>query len=142
MADGTKKNIQDVHIGESVLGNNGEVSMVRNIHKPLLGERKDNKVYAFNGGRYFVTAEHPFMTTEGWKAIDPVWSMEEHPEMSSISHLHVGDTLITENGKVVLETLDYEERDPSTQLYNLMLDGDHTYIADGYVVHNNKCTTK
>jgi len=28
------------------------------------------------------------------------------------------------------------ETDPSTVVYNLLLDGNHTYVADGYVVHN------
>lgn len=26
--------------------------------------------------------------------------------------------------------------DPETVVYNLLLDGDHTYFADGYLVHN------
>ena len=139
MADGTTKNIQDVKIGEYVKGAGGEISEVKNVHMPKLGERRDNKVYSFNGGRYFVTAEHPFMTTDGWKAIDPVWSMEEHPKMSAIGYLKEGDTLITEDGEEVIKSIEFKEYAPETQLYNLMLGGNHTYFADGYLVHNLKC---
>ena len=140
MADGSLKNIQEVQIGEKVVGRNGEISPVLGIHRPSVKESAGgNKVYAFNGGRFFVTAEHPFLTTEGWKAIDPVISKEKHPEISSIAHLKVGDTLITDHGKVVINSITSKEVDPDTTVYNLILGGDHTYIADGYVVHNLKC---
>ena len=140
MADGSLKNIQDVKIGEKVVGRNGEVSPVLGIHRPSVRQSAGgSKVYAFNGGRFFVTAEHPFLTTEGWKAINPVISKEKHPEISSIAHLKVGDTLITDHGKVVLHSITSKEVDPNTTVYNLILGGDHTYIADGYVVHNSKC---
>ena len=142
MADGSLKNIQDVQIGEKVVGRNGEISPVLGVHRPSVKESAGgNKVYAFNGGRFFVTAEHPFLTTEGWKAIDPVISKEKHPEISSIAHLKVGDTLITDHGKVVINSITSKEVDPNTIVYNLILGGDHTYIADGYIVHNNKCDT-
>ena len=142
MADGSLKNIQDVQIGEKVVGRNGEISPVLGVHRPSVKESAGgNKVYAFNGGRFFVTAEHPFLTTEGWKAIDPVISKEKHPEISSIAHLKIGDTLITDHGKVVINSITSKEVDPDTTVYNLILGGDHTYIADGYIVHNNKCDT-
>ena len=137
MADGSEKNIEEVKIGEFVLGNNGEVSEVKGLHRPLLGEGRSTKLYSFNGGPYFVNSDHPFLTTEGWKAMDPIEAEKVH-RMFKVTQLHVGDTLITKDGLVLLEQIDEKEGDPSTQLYNLMLGGNHTYIADGYIVHNLK----
>ena len=37
---------------------------------------------------------------------------------------------------VVVARLEGEDADPGTIVYNLLLDGDHTYIANGYLVHN------
>ena len=137
MADGSEKNIEEVKLGEFVLGNNGEVSEVKGLHRPLLGEGRSTKLYSFNGGPYFVNSDHPFLTTEGWKAMDPIEAEKVH-RMFKVTQLHVGDTLITKDGLVLLEQIDEKEGDPSTQLYNLMLGGNHTYIADGYIVHNKK----
>ena len=59
--------------------------------------------------------------------------------VSSRCSLAVGDTLITENGNVLITTIDSKDGAADTQLYNLRLVGDHTYYADGYLVHNYKC---
>ena len=132
MADGTKKPIQDVRIGDVLKGETGNNTVLA-FHRPLLG---DKLLYSYNGGEYFVTAEHPFMTTEGWKAFNPELAVIEHNLDIEIGQLAVGDTLITEDGYVVLETVDTQSDAADTQLYNFVLDGDNTYYADGYLVHN------
>ncbi len=135
MADGSKKNIEEVRIGEKIRGISG-VNTVLGFHRPLLGKKA---LYAFNDGQAFVTAEHPFLTTDGWKALDPKLAKSVHLDIE-IGQLAVGDTLITETGEVKLEKISrdfIESRDfasAETQLYNFKLDGDHTYIADGFVV--------
>jgi len=131
MANGLTKKIQDVKIGDVLKGETTN-NTVLGLHDPKLEGRK---LYSFNGGRYFVTAEHPFKTTSGWKSIDPKKTAEENIGIT-VTALQVGDTLITENGKVVLKTIDSKNDKASTQLYNFKLDGDHTYYADGYLVHN------
>lgn len=132
MADGTVKNIQDVELGDVLKGETTN-NTVLGFHQPKLG---DNLLYSFNGGEHFVTAEHPFMTTEGWKALDPETAMQEHRLNIEVTQLEVGDVLVTEGGEVTLETIDGKADDADTQLYNFILDGDHTYYADGYLVHN------
>ncbi len=159
MADGSKKNIEEVRIGEKIRGISG-INTVVGFHRPLLGKKA---LYAFNDGEAFVTAEHPFLTTDGWKALDPKLAKSVHLDIE-IGQLAVGDTLITETGEVKLEKISrkdsilsapaglipstarfsrevIESRDfapAKTQLYNFKLDGDHTYIADGFVVHNKQ----
>ena len=160
MADGSHKSIEEVQIGEKIRGKSG-VNTVVGFHRPKLGRKS---LYAFNDGKAFVTAEHPFLTTTGWKALDPKLAKSVHRLNIEIGQLAVGDTLITENGEVKLEKISrkdsilsplaglipstarssrevIESRDfapAETQLYNFLLDGDHTYIADGYVVHNKE----
>ncbi|HLX59332.1 MAG TPA: hypothetical protein VKR83_20130 [Ktedonobacteraceae bacterium] len=96
------------------------------------------------------------MTEEGWKAIDPTAT----PARLSVLHvdrLTVGDRLLTLTGAAVpvggggaisAETVDVridavalhslvaQPADPATTLYNLQLDGDHTYFANDLLVHN------
>jgi hypothetical protein len=44
--------------------------------------------------------------------------------------------LITDSGYRLVKSISFENASSDTQLYNLILDGDHTYHADGYLVHN------
>jgi len=37
---------------------------------------------------------------------------------------------------VAIEAIATVRADPDVVVYNLLLDGDHTYFADGYLVHN------
>ena len=123
------------------------------IERPLLGERR---LYALNESNFFVTAEHPFMTEEGWKSIDPTALAAEGSTLPA-DRLTVGDRLLTlaavavpvGGGKasssdvmdvrietVALESLVGQAADPATQLYNLRLNGNHTYFANDLLVHN------
>jgi len=130
MADGTTKNIQDVKIGDVLKGETTN-NKVLGFHQPKL----DGKLYSFNDGRYFVTEEHPFKTTNGWKSINPKKTEKENIGIT-VMELKAGDALITEKGDVLLKTIKSKVGKDDTQLYNFKLDGDHTYYADGYLVHN------
>jgi hypothetical protein len=162
MADGSDKPIELVEPGDRVLGSGGKINRVRSILYPMLGDRQ---LYALNGGTAFVTASHPFLTTDGWKAVDPDAAREEVPGLD-IERLTVGDVLLSvtsseqvqrraelntkehamdlqvqlqvqvqEHG-IPLQSLDGRPADAATQLYNLDVDGDDTYVANGLVVHN------
>lgn len=134
LSNDSEISIQDVKIGDILKGETTD-NIVLGFHRPTLGEKK---LYSFNGGKYFVTAEHPFMTTNGWKALDPKLALKEHKLNIEIGQLEIGDVLVTENGNVELKTLDFKSDRTDTQLYNFILDGDHTYYADGYLVHNKE----
>jgi hypothetical protein len=132
MADGTEKNIENVKIGDVLLGSDNSHNTVRGYDQPTLGDRL---LYSINGGDYFVTVEHPFMTTEGWKSISPEATHREMPgfELESLS---VGDILITATGSVKILSIQEQAGDSKQQLYNFILDGNNTYYANGYLVHN------
>ena len=137
MEDGSTKKIEDVEIGEKLQGRGGRINTVLEFDRPVLGGRM---LYAINGGTAFVTSEHPFYTTEGWKSIDPSSLVERNPELAHelrIAKLEVGDKIITSTGQVEVETLEGTGgHNVDMPLYNFKLDGNNTYHADGYVVHN------
>jgi hypothetical protein len=131
MADWSKKNIQEVEIGD-VLKWETSNNTVLAFHRPLKSEWV---IYGFNGEKAFVTAEHPFMTTEWWKSIDPDKTKQENIGIT-VTQLEVWDILITENGSKSIKSIESKQVPETTPLYNFILDWDHTYIADGYLVHN------
>jgi hypothetical protein len=131
MADGTSKNIEDVKIGDEILAQNG-INKVIDYDRPLLGDRK---LYSFNNGKPFVTSEHPFMTIDGWKSINPIATFEENPDLN-VETLNITDVILTQFDPITIENIDIHDGNADQLLYNFILDGDHTYYADGYLVHN------
>jgi len=158
MADGSVRPIEAVRPGERVRGRDGLVNRVTGVERVRLGDRL---LYGFDGGRPFVTAEHPFLTAQGWKAIDPRATRRESPHLA-VGALAAGDRLAvatvppspvaeTASGSLAVRyappslprygfravaRVTAVHADPDTVLYNLLLDGDHSYVANGYVVHN------
>lgn len=130
MADGTEKPISSIEIGDIVKSEKGESTVLNiQIHE---GEFS---VYSLNKGKPFVTAEHPFKTIDGWKAIDPVTTFERHQIKSTV--LNLNDIIYKLEGKEVIENI---EKGFTTypKVYNLSLDNEHVFYANGYLVHNLK----
>ncbi len=153
MADGTTRPIEEIAVGHLVVGAEGAINRVESIETPRLGSRP---LYALNGGHFFVTAEHPFMTDDGWKAIDPQATIRENPELV-VGKLKVGDRLHALSGvlatvgsspgfsggaaeidveMIELQQIDQQVAESDTTVYNLRLDGNHTYFANDLLVHN------
>jgi hypothetical protein len=152
LADGTSKPIELVDVGDLVIGQGGWVNRVLAIARPVLGERP---LYALNGGSHFVTPGHPFFADGAWRAIDPSEAATEVPGLP-VGRLTVGADLLSLAGVAVpvgagvagsdsvdvrlepvsLRSLDGRAADPATPLYNLKVDGNHTYFANDLLVHN------
>jgi hypothetical protein len=150
MADLSLRPIRTLRPGDLVLGAAGRANRVIGVERPCLGARK---LYAFNGGSPFVTAEHPFLTPDGWKSLDPSATAAETPAVR-VGRLRTGDLLSTRRttsgssrGALALapQVVDAWEAltavqaataSPDLPLYNLLLDGDHSYVVEGFVVHN------
>ena len=130
MSDGSLKPIENVEVGDKVEAPNGDVNTMQETRiRPYSG-----LFYSINGTEKFVTGGHPFKTTEGWKAFNVKEAIAINPHLG-ITQLKVGDTLITKEGEVVLESVTSEHREGVT-VYNLHLDGNQEYYADGFAVHN------
>lgn len=131
ISDGTQKNIEDVKIWEKVLWSNWTINTVLWYDRPILWNRH---LWSINGWDYFVSDEHPFMTTEWWKSFNP--EMTNLEINLKTTKLKVWDILIRNWGLEKVKSIDYIDGNYNTPLYNLILDGDHTYYANNYLVHN------
>lgn len=139
MADGTQKRICEIEIGDKVVGRNGGFNTVIGIEIPSLGDRL---MYKFNDHWAFVSEEHPILTTQGWAAFDPTsWAVEKE-FIDKLLKIEIGTKILTPNGEETVESIDTVGLPKDYKIYNLMLDGDHTYIVEGVIVHNKKiiCT--
>jgi len=139
MPDGSYKNIEDVQIGDKVRGKDGDNTVLGFDRPPLKDGLREPVLYSINKGRPFITSEHPLLTKDGWKSIDPALTRLAKPHINYLNttRLNVGDEIITDTGVVVVEYIEKHKVDNEDQtVYNFVLDGDHTYYADGYLAHN------
>ena len=130
MADGSEVAIENIKEGDMVQAPKGpsKVIVVMAIDHP------SGEIYGFNGGEAFVTENHPFMTKEGWKSINPEMTHAENPLLDA-GQLKVGDVMITREGEILIESIEKKTTDIHT-VYNINVDGDEVYYADGFLVHN------
>lgn len=146
MADGEERPIETLQIGERVRDQYGHSNRILAIERVLLGERR---LYGLNRLAPFFTAEHPLLTTRGWAAIAPAMTRTENPTLAVLP-LFTGMHLLgwSEHGSagnlalaphptpLLVESLCWLDAPPTTALFNLILDGSHSYVANGLIVHN------
>jgi len=130
LADGTSIPIDQLKPGDKVRGKNG-INTV--IQVPVVHD--DRPVYGFNGGEKFVTAGHPFFTQDGWKSIDPTQTPVEGHGIE-VKKLAVGDRITMSDGTALTITSIDRGELGENNLYNPVVSGDHTYFANGLLVHN------
>ena len=146
MADGSERPIETLLAGEEVLDQHGHRNRIQAIERVLLGARR---LYGINRLAPFFTAEHPFLTTRGWAAIAPAMTRTENPTLAVLplfTGMHLlGRPIASCAGALALaphpalllvESLCWLDAAPTTALFNLILDGSHSYIANGLIVHN------
>lgn len=150
LADGTVSNIQDVEIGQKVVGAFGEINTVLALHRPLLHQMKMCRINNEHSSVY----NHPHVTLDSkFVSLNPESLKEaygkEHVTIDvsgetkrllkgikgeRIQTLELGTELKTIDGSRAVKVLDMYELPPETQLYNLVVDGSHTYHVNGYAV--------
>ncbi|KHN54565.1 hint domain-containing protein [Aeromonas hydrophila] len=146
MADGEERPIETLQIDERVRDQYGRSNRILAIERVLLGARR---LYGLNRLAPFFTAEHPLLTTRGWAAIAPAMTRSENPTLTVLP-LFTGMHLLgwSEHGSagnlalapqptpLLVESLCWLDAPPTTALFNLILDGSHSYVANGLIVHN------
>ncbi|OGG23850.1 hypothetical protein A3A79_01440 [Candidatus Gottesmanbacteria bacterium RIFCSPLOWO2_01_FULL_43_11b] len=124
-------------VGDTVVSQSEDgkqsVSTVTKLDQPV----RDHmcQINFSDGDTLKLTSEHPLLTQDGWKAIDPTQTYKENPDLV-VSTLEKGDRVSTSDGNSaeVASLACWSER---IQTYNLILDdGVNTYFADGYLAHN------
>lgn len=155
MEDGSQRPISQIKVGDFVIGKEGAINQVLGIETPVLGRRP---LYSINGSKAFVTAEHPFSCESGWHSIDPGATLLENCSLkvqpltqgkrifkfSSINEFNdqeLNDVMLAQKTGLItrLETVKNivpVTEDPNTVVFNLLLTGNNTYFANGYLVHN------
>ena len=144
LANGTTKKIKDVKPGDKVIGLNNRVNTVQKIFKPI---RHFRSLYSINDSKHFTTAEHPFKTPQGWSSIKnnkslfdaDTWANFFEKFSLNCKKILPGTTLINDKqGKVKVEKITKQNnwRKFFTKVYNLELDGNNTFYANDYLVHN------
>ena len=152
MADGSTKAIEDVRIGDMVLGAFGEHNEVLALHRPLLG---NNTMTNINNDHH-TSSHHPHISPDKkFYAVKPAVVMSDtygksHEVLDEnmvpyqrflaglkpgrVQQMELGLQLKTIDGTREVTFLDTYEMASETQLYNLVLGGSHTYYVDGYAV--------
>lgn len=152
MADGSQKVIEDVRVGDAVLGAFGETNTIVALHRPLLGSALMCKI----NGEHSTTNHHPHISIDRkfycgnpalvsgstyghmHKVIDADGAVVDHMlhglKKERILPLSIGVELKTVEGSRTTKTLETYSMPADTQLYNLVVGGSHTYHVDGYAV--------
>lgn len=136
LGNGSFKNIEDIEIGDLVKTHAG-VQPVLALKPGILGPRR---LYSINGSEHFATGDHPFMTREGWKSAEPELTQQLHGDrLGSILQgaLKVGDHLESTTGAYIeIESMQETEGFSGMPVYTFTVAEDHSYYANGYLVHN------
>jgi hypothetical protein len=152
LADGTQKVIEEVAVGDQVLGAFGEINTVLAVHRPLLG----SYYMVHINGEHYSSAHHPHVTADKQfvcaepAVVDNETYGREHVVINAegqeelrmlhglrpgrVQKLLLGAALKTVGGSRLVESLERADMPPETQLYNLVVGGSHTYHVDGYAV--------
>jgi hypothetical protein len=152
MTDGTTKPIEQVVVGDRVIGAFGETNTVTGTLSSMLGLVSVTNI----NGEHKTTAPHPHITADHKLACtDPVTLSKfaygksfpitnargitekrvikgVNPER--IVKLETGMSLQTLTGPRTVSTLESIRMPPNTRVYHLTTDGSHSYTVDGYAV--------
>ena len=152
LADGSTVPIENIRVGDVVLGAFGELNTVLALHRPLLGA---NTMTAIND-EHHTSSHHPHISADKkfYAAKPAVVEQTTYGQFHEVidgdgvrrqEFLHglnkgrvqlltLGVSLKTVEGSRSVASLDTYSMDPNTQLYNLVVGGSHTYHVDGYAV--------
>jgi hypothetical protein len=148
MSDYSEKFIEDVVIGDEVLGWDGNELVPAKVKKlddahtvssharacKVLGD--EPSLYTINETGIEFTPEHPFLTKDGWKSLVPDPNQEPYKTEQEPKVLKVGD-FINRNGVwEEITEIRVVRSNPDERVYNLVIEGVHSYVADGIIVHN------
>lgn len=143
MADGTKKPICEINVGDEVLSKTGVSSVVDVIITKL----ENRELYGFAGHEPFATEDHPFLTNKGWTAYK-IGEYHEHLVRQNVQNINWDpmtneETILHTSGFVPISEIVTASDDPELDVYALTLDNraDNTYWVEDFLTHNknNAC---
>jgi uncharacterized membrane protein YgcG len=136
MADNTQKNIEDVVVGDRVLGFDGKKHIAETVLQVEAPVRDHLYQLSFsNGSTLSLTREHPLYTAQGWKSISPQSTAAENPTLH-VATLKIGDSVLNSSGAYVQVTaMTYIPG--KVQTYNLKkVTNANDFFANSFLAHN------
>jgi len=138
LANGAKIAIEEVVVGMEVLTWNEQsgqreagivTDLVRPISSDIISIELDNDSIE-------CTTDHPlFVVGKGWASYNPIKTKEVHK--MEVAELVDGDLVLNSSDEtVVIHSIDPIIILEPIQTYNLTIEGNHTYYANGILVHN------
>lgn len=138
MADGSYKNIEDIHFGDRILSYDIKNCRFTSWRVKLLGH-PIHPVYEINDGLLSFTKDHPIFVkkpdgTTGWGAADVNAAKTFTRLKNDILTIVVGDQIYTADEKWI-EITNIEFKPEPVQTYNIMsFSGTKTYFANDVLV--------
>ncbi|MBI4424824.1 MAG: hypothetical protein HY554_13920 [Elusimicrobia bacterium] len=120
MADGSKKNVEDLQVGDAVRSYDAKTGQFATVKVLSAATKAGGDYVKINGGKG-VTLDHRIFANGEWKRA---------------GDLKVGDELIDETGKPIKITAIESKPGPVTVHPIKVEDPPSTFIAEGIVVHN------
>ena len=149
LSDGTFKKINEIEVGDVVQGWDGntvEVSgkVIATDHRHTVGSHAEAckslgdepSLYTINDTKVEFTPEHPFLTKEGWKSLVPDPNQEPYKTEQEVKVLKEGDEININGTWTLVESISKVRSDSEEKVYNITVEGIHSYLANGIVVHN------
>ncbi|MBX7146952.1 MAG: hypothetical protein K1X44_06565 [Alphaproteobacteria bacterium] len=130
MADGTKKPIEQIRVGDMVLSYQRLMDHPIGKRVTFTSRREEQSLYqltTMDGRTFRATGEHPFLTTAD--ITKPVYK--------ALKDLTTQDMLVSEGGREI-RIKDVRALPETATVYNITVEEYHTYIAEGIRVHNWK----
>ncbi|KAJ8313357.1 hypothetical protein KUTeg_009143 [Tegillarca granosa] len=147
MKDGSQKEIESISENEHIIGMDSVIGTVSS-EKVSNFTQGQLVVFGFNNEEPFFTASHPFMTDQGWMALNPFEARKENNWLD-VGQLKEGQYVkkIEEFDKtsgsiryqrIKIESIQSKTYPAGTPIYGLHLrEGPRSYHANGYLVHLN-----
>jgi hypothetical protein len=117
------KLIEEIEVGEVLIGLDGSENEVLELRRRTVGNRR---IASINGSGFFITEDHPIYANGVWTSCSLLSTMMYEPKLYSELGMKASD----------LGNVEYTTVDPNTTVYNFKLDGNNTYTANGFIVHN------
>lgn len=154
MADGSRKMMRDVRVGDWLMGAFGEANQVLALEDLVLGNRPMfviNYTHHTTGDHTHICSDKQFVSLEPEETITNDWNIWYNCVLSDgsfvmlynkgidnpqdrLGKLDLGIVLQTVDGGKEVEQIDSYDLPYDTKLYNFVMSGSHTYFADGYAV--------
>ncbi len=139
MGDGSSKNIESITEGDKVLSydeaaNKSDILSVVRVHNVAHDEVV--RLTLSNGNEIVTTADHPFLSTNGWCSLDPA-KTKAYGRYANVSKYKVDTELIILGKNNQTETVTISaisKLKQPTNTYTLELEKEGAFIANGVLV--------